>query len=131
MESTATFKNLNLLNYFTIWITIWFILFINNIVKYNPIIPYILIIYPTLYMLYVYIKDNKDTNLKRFITISASILMHYVPLIYLYLNYETNIRVDSIIITLILINLYLIYTKNKNLDMNKIYNDIYFNNKLY
>ena len=57
--------------------------------------------------------------------------MHYVPLIYLYLNYETNIRVDSIIITLILINLYLIYTKNKNLDMNKIYNDIYFNNKLY
>ncbi len=131
MESTATFKNLNLLNYFTIWITIWFILFINNIVKYNPIIPYILIIYPTLYMLYVYIKDNKDTNLKRFITISASILMHYVPLIYLYLNYETNIRVDSIIITLILINLYLIYTKNKNLDINKIYNDIYLNNKLY
>tara|TARA_B100000900_G_scaffold416191_1_gene449889 strand:- start:10237 stop:10632 length:396 start_codon:yes stop_codon:yes gene_type:complete len=131
MESTATFKNLNLLNYFTIWITIWFILFINNIVKYNPIIPYILIIYPTLYMLYVYIKDNKDTNLKRFITISASVLMHYVPLIYLYLNYETNIRVDSIIITLILINLYLIYTKNKNLDINKIYNDIYLNNKLY
>ena len=82
-------------------------------------------------MLYVYIKDNKDTNLKRFITISASILMHYVPLIYLYLNYETNIRVDSIIITLILINLYLIYTKNKNLDINKIYNDIYLNNKLY
>jgi hypothetical protein len=131
MESTATFKNLNLLNYFTIWITIWFILFINNIVKYNPIIPYILIIYPTLYMLYVYIKDNKDTNLKRFITISASILMHYVPLIYLYLNYETNIRVDSIIISLILLNFYLIYTKSKNLDMNKIYNDIYFNNKLY
>ena len=82
-------------------------------------------------MLYVYIKDNKDTNLKRFITISASILMHYVPLIYLYLNYETNIRVDSIIISLILLNFYLIYTKSKNLDMNKIYNDIYFNNKLY
>jgi len=130
MESTATFKNLNLLNYFTIWITIWFILFINNIVKYNPIIPYILIIYPTLYMLYVYIKENKDNNLKRIIIILVSILIHYVPLIYLYLNYEINIRVDIIIITLILINLYLIYVKYSNLDVNKIYNDIYLNNKL-
>jgi len=130
MESTATFKNLNLLNYFTIWITIWFILFINNIIKYNPIIPYILIIYPTLYMLYVYIKNNNDSKLKQFIIILVSIIIHYVPLIYLYLNYETNIRVDVIIITLVLINLYLIYVKHRDLDVNKIYNDIYLNNKL-
>jgi len=130
MESTATFKNLNLLNYFTIWITIWFILFINNIIKYNPIIPYILIIYPTLYMLYVYIKNNNDSKLKQCIIILVSIIIHYVPLIYLYLNYETNIRVDVIIITLVLINLYLIYVKHRGLDVNKIYNDIYLNNKL-
>ena len=130
MESTATFKNLNLLNYFTIWITIWFILFINNIIKYNPIIPYILIIYPTLYMLYVYIKNNNDSKLKQFIIILVSIIIHYVPLIYLYLNYETNIRVDVIIITLVLKNLYLIYVKHRDLDVNKIYNDIYLNNKL-
>ena len=130
MENTATIRTLNLFNYFTIWITIWFILFTNNIVKYNPIIPYILIIYPTLYMLYMYIKNNNDSKLKQCIIILVSIIIHYVPLIYLYLNYETNIRVDVIIITLILINLYLIYVKHRGLDVNKIYNDIYLNNKL-
>lgn len=130
MENTATIRTLNLFNYFTIWITIWFILFINNIIKYNPIIPYILIIYPTLYMLYVYIKNNNDSKLKQSIIILVSIIIHYVPLIYLYLNYETNIRVDVIIITLVLINLYLIYVKHRGLDVNKIYNDIYLNNKL-
>lgn len=130
MENTATLGTLNLFNYFTIWITIWFILFTNNIVKYNPIIPYILIIYPTLYMLYMYIKNNNDSKLKQSIIILVSIIIHYVPLIYLYLNYETNIRVDVIIITLVLINLYLIYVKHRGLDVNKIYNDIYLNNKL-
>ena len=130
MENTATIRTLNLFNYFTIWITIWFILFTNNIVKYNPIIPYILIIYPTLYMLYMYIKNNNDSKLKQSIIILVSIIIHYVPLIYLYLNYETNIRVDVIIITLVLINLYLIYVKHRGLDVNKIYNDIYLNNKL-
>lgn len=124
------FKNLNIFNYFTIWITIWFLLFINKNIKYNPIIPYISILYPTLYILYIYIKYNKDKLYKEFKIVILSILMHYVPLIYLYIYYKVEIKVTELFIYLIMINLYFIYLRINNLDINKIYSDIYFNNNL-
>ena len=129
-NTTANLQNLNPFNYFTIWITIWFLLFINNIIKYNPFITYVAMIYPTLYMLYMYIRYNDDKLYKQFSVISFSLLTHYVPLIYLFLTYGVKFTIAELFIYLILMNLYLIYVKKNNLTVNKIYNDIYFKNEL-
>ena len=129
-NTTANLQNLNPFNYFTIWITIWFLLFINNIIKYNPFITYVAMIYPTLYILYMYIRYNNDNLYKQFVIITLSILTHYVPLVYLFLKYGTNFRIHELFIYLILMNLYLIYLKKKNLCVNKIYNDVYLKNEL-
>ena len=62
--------------------------------------------------------------------ITLSILTHYVPLVYLFLKYGTNFRIHELFIYLILMNLYLIYLKKKNLCVNKIYNYVYLKNEL-
>jgi len=129
-KNTANLQNFYIFNYFTIWITIWFLLFINNIIKYNPFITYVAMIYPTLYILYMYIRYNNDNLYKQFVIITLSILTHYVPLVYLFLKYGTNFRIHELFIYLILMNLYLIYLKKKNLCVNKIYNDVYLKNEL-
>jgi hypothetical protein len=129
-SNNVTFKTLNIFNYFTTWIAIWFVLYLTKIFKYNPIIAYIFILYPTMYMLYIYVKNNKDNFTKRFIIIFFSIMTHYIPLIYLYMKYEIEFKIELIFIYLILMNLYLCYLKINKLNVNVIYTNIYFNNEL-
>ena len=129
-SNNVTFKTLNIFNYFTTWIAIWFVLYLTKIFKYNPIIAYIFILYPTMYMLYIYVKNNKDNFTKRFIIIFFSIMTHYIPLIYLDMKYEIEFKIELIFIYLILMNLYLCYLKINKLNVNVIYTNIYFNNEL-
>ena len=83
-----------------------------------------------MYMLYIYVKNNKDNFTKRFIIIFFSIMTHYIPLIYLYMKYEIEFKIELIFIYLILMNLYLCYLKINKLNVNVIYTNIYFNNEL-
>ena len=81
--NTATIETFHIFNYFTIWLLFWFILYILKIINNNPYLIYILMIYPTLIMLYEYLKYNNDNLRKKIIIISTSIITHYGPLIYL------------------------------------------------
>ena len=45
-------------------------------------------------------------------------------------NIKKVINIEIILVNLILINLYICYLNKKNLDINKLYKDIYLNNEL-
>lgn len=133
-DNTSSIHNFNLLNYYTIWCLTWYLLYKLNIVKLNPLSIYLLIFIPSTYITIIYLFFSKDTFIKYFIIILLSFLSHYGPIIDLLgdknFNIKKVINIEIILVNLILINLYICYLNEKNLDMNKLYKDIYLNNKL-
>tara|TARA_E500000178_G_scaffold354772_1_gene425018 strand:+ start:3745 stop:4188 length:444 start_codon:yes stop_codon:yes gene_type:complete len=133
-DNTSSIHNFNLLNYYTIWCLTWYVLYKLNIVKLNPLSIYLLIFVPSTYITIIYLFFSKDTFIKYFIIILLSFLSHYGPIIDLLRDKNFNIKkvinIEIILVNLILINLYICYLNEKNLDMNKLYKDIYLNNKL-
>jgi hypothetical protein len=133
-DNTSSIHNFNLLNYYTIWCLTWYVLYKLNIVELNPLSIFLLIFVPSTYITIIYLFFSKDTFIKYFIIILLSFLSHYGPIIDLLRDKNFNIKkvinIKIILLNLILINLYICYLNEKNLDMNKLYRDIYLNNKL-
>ena len=111
MRNTANYKNFNIFNYFTTWCNIWFILYKLKIVNNNPLFAYVSMIIPTLYMLikYIKLKYTEDKFYKFIIIISTSIIMHYIPLIYLLYHNHNYFNIQILFISLILLNIYLCF----------------------
>jgi hypothetical protein len=133
-DNTSSIHNFNLLNYYTIWCLTWYVLYKLNIVELNPLSIFLLIFVPSTYITIIYLFFSKDTFIKYFIIILLSFLSHYGPILDLLRDKNFNIKkvinIEIILVNLILINLYICYLNEKNLDMNKLYRDIYLNNKL-
>ena len=131
-EETSTITNINIINYYTIWCFIWYILFKLKIINYTPLYIYLLIFIPATVILIQYISISTDKLYKYFTIIILSIVFHYLPIVDLLKNHSPNIlTIEVVLINLILMNLYIALLNYQNLDANKLYIDIYFNNKLF
>ena len=131
-EETSTITNINIINYYTIWCFIWYILFKLKIINYTPLYIYLLIFIPATVILIQYISISTDKLYKYYTIIILSIVFHYLPIVDLLKNHSPNIlTIEIVLINLILMNLYIALLNYQNLDVNKLYTDIYFNNKLF
>lgn len=126
-------KDFNPINYYTFWALVWYILYKINIIKISPLAIFILIFIPSTYILILYMKHSTDIWFIYLFKIIVSSIAHYVPIIELAKN--SNIKLlnvlsmESILLNLILINLYFTYLNYRNLDVNTLYEEIYFTNK--
>lgn len=126
-------KDFNPINYYTFWALVWYILYKTNSIKISPLAIFILIFIPSTYILILYIKHSTDIWFIYLFKIIVSSISHYVPIIELAKN--SNIKLlnvlsmESILLNLILINLYFTYLNYRNLDVNTLYEEIYFTNK--
>lgn len=126
-------KDFNPINYYTFWALVWYILYKTNNIKISPFFIFILIFIPSTYILILYIKHSTDIWFIYLFKIIVSSIAHYVPIIELAKN--SNIKLlnilsmESILLNLILINLYFTYLNYRNLDVNTLYEEIYFTNK--
>lgn len=126
-------KDFNPINYYTFWALVWYILYKTNSIKISPLAIFILIFIPSTYILILYIKHSTDIWFIYLFKIIVSSIAHYVPIIELAKN--SNIKLlnvlsmESILLNLILINLYFTYLNYRNLDVNTLYEEIYFTNK--
>ena len=63
-----------------------------------------------------------------------SSIAHYLPIIDLVMNknitLEKTLNLEIILLNLVLINLYFTYLNHRDLDVNKVYSDYDFSNKL-
>lgn len=126
-------KDFNPINYYTFWALLWYILYKTNSIKISPLAIFILIFIPSTYILILYMKHSTDIWFIYLFKIIVSSIAHYVPIIELSKN--SNIKLlnvlsmESILLNLILINLYFTYLNYRNLDVNILYEEIYFTNK--
>ena len=131
-EKTSTIGNINIINYYSAWCLIWYILFKLKIINYTPLYIYLLIFIPATVILIQYISISTDKLYKYYTIIILSIVFHYLPIVDLLKNHSPNIlTIEIVLINLILMNLYIALLNYQNLDANKLYIDIYFNNKLF
>ena len=131
-EETSTIENINIINYYSIWCFIWYILFKLKFINYTPLYIYLLIFIPATVILIQYISISTDKLYKYYTIIILSIVFHYLPIVDLLKNHSPNIlTIEIVLINLILMNLYIALLNYQNLDANKLYIDIYFNNKLF
>lgn len=126
-------KDFNPINYYTFWALVWYILYKTNSIKVSPLAIFILIFIPSTYILILYMKHSTDNWFIYLFKIIVSSIAHYVPIIELAKN--SNIKLlnvlsmESILLNLILINLYFTYLNYRNFDVNTLYEEIYFTNK--
>ena len=126
-------KDFNPINYYTFWALVWYILYKTNSIKISPLAIFILIFIPSTYILILYMKHSTDIWFIYLFKIIVSSIAHYVPIIELAKN--SNIKLlnvlsmESILLNLVLINLYFTYLNYRNLDVNTLYEEIYFTNK--
>ncbi len=131
-EETSTIRNIKIINYYSIWCFIWYILFKLKFINYTPLYIYLLIFIPATVILIQYISISTDKLYKYYTIIILSIVFHYLPIVDLLKNHSPNIlTIEIVLINLILMNLYIALLNYQNLDANKLYIDIYFNNKLF
>tara|TARA_Y100000389_G_scaffold191800_1_gene218527 strand:- start:552 stop:989 length:438 start_codon:yes stop_codon:yes gene_type:complete len=132
--NTTVIKNFNPINYYTFWSLTWYILYKLKVIDTSPLCIFLLIFIPSTYMLFMYIKYSKDILIKYIFQISMSSIAHYLPIIDLVMNknitLEKTLNLEIILLNLVLINLYFTYLNHRDLDVNKVYSDYYFSNKL-
>ena len=128
-DNTTNYKNLNLYNYFSFWVFTWFVLYKLNITKLHPFFPLMLIFIPSFYM-FIKFYINSKFSLKKILLCCSLIIIDYLPFLYLVYIKDIKITTESIFVTLILMNIYFFYIRQKNLDVNSIYNDAFFFNNL-
>jgi hypothetical protein len=120
-----------LFSIFSIWLVIWFLLYIFNIIKYNPlfilIIAYIITAFEIIYLYYY---KTSIRNLFKFFIIN--IILKIIPIILIYIkNGNLKIYKKDIYASIIILLLYFIYLFIFNINPIIIYTnllDSYINN---
>jgi len=110
---------------FSYWIFVWFILYIIGLIKYNPLIFLILgIIATTFQTIYLFIKKTSKYNLQKFIIIN--IILKCIPILIIILNYSIVFKLSDFIFGIYILISYLIIIfllkKNPIKDYNNIMN---------
>jgi hypothetical protein len=110
---------------FSYWIFIWFVLYLLNIIPYNPflfiIIAYILTSFE---LIYLYIKKTNKYNLIKFFLIN--IILKFIPILILIILNNINYNINDIYFGFLIIYLYLfimiIFNINPFIEYKKILN---------
>lgn len=119
---------------FSYWIFVWFILFIIGLTKYNPLIFLILgIIATTFQTIYLFIKKTSKYNLQKFIIIN--IILKFIPILIIIFNYPILFKLNDFIFGIYILITYLIiiffFKKNPIKDYNNIMNTYITNDNKY
>jgi hypothetical protein len=114
---------------FSYWIFIWFILYYIGLIKYNPIFLLIIAyIYALIEFIYLIIHKTSKSNLIKFFLINA--LIKLLPIL-LIIKFPLRFKLDDIYVSIYLILIYLILMSimNKNpYDYYKMMIKTYINN---
>lgn len=112
---------------FSIWIFIWFIMYIFNVLPYNPTFAlYIAVIFISISMVYFFYKEVQCKHIDRFIVLG--ILQKFFPLFYLAYNNKLQITTNDILFTLIVFityNTYIIVNNSNIIEVYQTYLDSY------
>jgi hypothetical protein len=115
--------------YFSWWIFIWFILFKLNIIKYSPYMVYLLAISYIICKItiesiyFIFIDKEKIKNYS--VILAWLILVTIIDIIpFFYLKKQTNI--ESIIFSLILVLIYLLYMKSIKVNVIDLYFSLFY-----
>ena len=105
---------------FSNWIFVWFILFELNIIKYNPFIVIllgtILVLLSNVYLIYIQI--SLYNIIKLFI---INFILKFIPLFIMIYYKQNTISYNDILFTIILCNMYLIVLYMLNTNVYAIY----------
>ena len=105
---------------FSIWIFIWFILFVFKVIPYNPTFAlYIAIIFISISMVYFFYKKIHYSHIDRFIALG--ILQTFLPLFYLTYNNQLDIGVNDIVFTIVVFVTYNTYILMNNSNIIEVY----------
>jgi hypothetical protein len=109
---------------YSYWIFAWFILFLLNIIPYNPFIFIIIAYILTLFeLLYIYLKNANKYNLIKFFIIN--IIIKLIPiLILIYLN-KITIKYNDIYFGILLLFTYLFFMIILNINPFTEYNKVF------
>ena len=105
---------------FSNWIFVWFILFELNLIKFNPffIIVIGIIVVSTSLLYLIYIKSNVYNMIKLFI---INFFLKIIPLFIMIYYKQNTISYNDILFTIILFNVYIIILYMLNTDVYSIY----------
>jgi hypothetical protein len=110
---------------FSIWIFIWFILYVFKVIPYNPTLAlYIVVVFISISMVYFFYKQIHYSHIDRFIALG--ILQKFLPLLYLLYNNQLDISVNDIVFTIIVFITYNTYLLMNNSNIIEVY-EIYLN----
>jgi hypothetical protein len=109
---------------YSYWIFAWFILFLLNIIPYNPFIFIIIAYILTLFeLLYIYLKNANKYNLIKFFIINI-IIKIFPILILIYLN-KITIKYNDIYFGILLLFTYLFFMIILNINPFTEYNKVF------
>jgi hypothetical protein len=109
---------------YSYWIFAWFILFLLNIIPYNPFIFIIIAYILTLFeLLYIYLKNANKYNLIKFFIINIIIKLFPI-LILIYLN-KITIKYNDIYFGILLLFTYLFFMIILNINPFTEYNKVF------
>jgi hypothetical protein len=114
-------KELRLDFVFSIWIFIWFVLFVFHVLPYNPTFAlFIAVFFISISMIYFFIKEVHYSHIDRFIALG--ILQKFLPLFYLAYTNKLDITVKDVIFTVIVFITYNTYILLNNSNIVIVYN---------
>lgn len=105
---------------FSLWAFVWFVLYKLNIIKLNPSILYIFLVIPISY-LYINTLIKRKNDLDKLCLFILFTISDVFPILYLIVYKEIKLEIESFIVSLILVLVYLLYIKYKKIDINELY----------
>lgn len=112
-----------ILNYYSHWIIIWFLLFITGIIKANPFLLLLIAFFVSLSFIY-YLYTNNFINYNYYRLIFFIFLFKFFPLIIIIYYNLVSITENDIIATIALTMSYLIFLKLNNKNFIDIYSNM-------
>lgn len=105
---------------FSVWIFIWFVLYVFNVIPYNPTFAlFIAVIFISISMVYFFVKEVHHSHIDRFIVLG--ILQKFLPLFYLAYNNQLDITVKDVVFTVIVFITYNTYILLNNSNIIQVY----------
>ena len=109
---------------YSYWIFAWFILYLLNIIPYNPFIYIIIAYILTLFeLLYIYLKKANKYNLIKFLIIN--IILKLIPIIILIKLNKTTIKYNDIYFGILLLYIYIFIMIILNINPLNEYNKVF------
>jgi hypothetical protein len=120
--------SIKLINLFSLWAFVWFLLYYLKFIKFNPSILYVFLFIPITYLLIKTIIKRKNDKDKILIIICFT-LIDIFPIVYLVLTNDIKLEFRSFVLALTILTIYLFYIKYNSININQEYYNHLFSNK--